>query len=105
MAGGVRSWARIAPPDRLRAEDAPNDAGGVIALRWVASPDDLPGRQDFLGYRILRARAVSGPYDSVGQVPRGFESFDDAVPNTTPFWYRVVALAAAFRPAHRAVST
>ncbi|MEW6025923.1 MAG: DUF6754 domain-containing protein [Planctomycetota bacterium] len=63
----------LTPPEELTAFDAPNDAGGRIALTWRASEqNDKPG----VSYVIYGALSPDGPWQETGRFPAtiGFKS-------------------------------
>lgn len=82
-----------APPRGVRAEDQPNDAGGVIVVAWELSADDQPDSARVTGYEVLRATAHGGPYETVGRTAaRATRYVDSAASIGVPFFYRVRAL-------------
>ncbi len=88
-----------APVTGLTAFDTDNDHGHSITLTWEPSIDDGAGLNNVLGYRIFRALAPEGPYDSVGSAVSGASTAvnagskeptsPDFVPDFTDYWYRV----------------
>ncbi len=95
----VEAVAMPAPVTGLNAFDTDNDHGHSITLTWVPSPDDGAGLNNVLGYRIFRATAPEGPFDSVGSAVAGASTTvnagakepesPDYIPDYTDFWYRV----------------
>ena len=86
----------------MKAEDAPNDGGGSIRLRWVASPDDGAGHKNVVSYNILRAISSltgAGAFDIVGSSTAGNTEFTDGhTEDGVPYIYVVEAVAAAPSP-------
>jgi hypothetical protein len=87
-----------APPTDVSAEDAPNDAGGTMTVRWLASPDDHEGGK-VRAYIIYRAEMIDGQpgeFTEVGDSPaRGtavYESMDGNVDDDSEYVYRVQAV-------------
>jgi hypothetical protein len=79
-----------APPAAVVARDAPNDAGGALAVTWTASRD-AAHLGVLAGYRILRATA-GGDFEKVAQAGPGSVSHTDyGVDNGIEYAYRVVA--------------
>jgi hypothetical protein len=85
---------------RLKGRDAPNDGGGTVSLEWVVFPLDSGNLETFSGYRVYRAGAHAGPYDSVGYArPAGPQDSafsvttgaNDSVVDGKPFFYYVKA--------------
>ncbi len=92
----------LRPPSGLHVLDAPNDAGGILLLRWELSPDDRDDDPTFAGYEIQRAETPSGPFVKVGETPARTRETQDAqgLRDGTGYYYRV----AAIRGAHGAPS-
>ncbi len=90
-----------APPVDVRAYDTPNDNGHSITLEWGLSADDGGGRNNVLGYRILRAESPDGPWEDRGISPSGSTTKTDSgvkeegdpayFPRGQDFYYKVVA--------------
>ncbi len=51
----------VAPPTEVRVQDAPNDHGHALTVRWKLSTDDGQGQNNILAYRILRTPKLVGP--------------------------------------------
>jgi hypothetical protein len=79
-----------APPQNVRAEDAPNDHGDVIVVNWEASPDEA--RNGVTNYRILRSTA-GGVFAEIATAPLHTTQLrDSGVRNGESYSYRVVAV-------------
>lgn len=81
--------AGIAPAQKVKAFDTPNDGGHAITVTWQASPDEAGGLVE--GYEILRSETQDGVFSKAGYVPYGFTDFDDQeVPkNASDYYYQV----------------
>lgn len=90
-----------APVTGLTGEDAPNDHGHAINLRWDLSADEGSGNLAFLGYIIFRAASPDGPFEERGRVLVGTNEFtdmgalteaeNDYMPDHVDYFYRVRA--------------
>ncbi|MFH2056400.1 MAG: DUF6754 domain-containing protein [bacterium] len=91
-----------APAGDVRAEDAPNDDGHAIVVRWEISPDDGGGRNNVISYKILRAESPDATvWSERDMVPNGTNEYSDAgeantespryFPKNQDFYYRVDA--------------
>ncbi|HID32485.1 MAG TPA: fibronectin type III domain-containing protein, partial [bacterium (Candidatus Stahlbacteria)] len=79
------------PPGGVRAFDTPSDAGGSITINWEVSPSE--SLDAFLGYRIMRAESTEGPFEEIGYVMKGKNSYQDqSVENRKPYYYRIEAI-------------
>jgi hypothetical protein len=56
-----------------------------VSLSWVDSSDDETG------FKILRRDSLEGDFNQIGSTTAGVNSFDDTVPSTGDYWYRVQA--------------
>jgi len=90
-----------APVANFIVKDKPNDHGHSFQLTWEVSADDVGGRRNVVGYRILRTpawkgpskapegagpewrnedgawwRLVEGEFDTVGRAPAGAAGFE-----------------------------
>jgi hypothetical protein len=84
----------ILPVTALELEDAPNDEGGHILLRWQVSADDTRGLLD--SYEIERGESRSGPFTMIGSVAGGATQFDDGdVSNRREYYYRITPVSRA----------
>jgi hypothetical protein len=84
----------VLPPTALQAYDAPNDHGGNIDLEWDLSGDDGVGRDNVIGYRIIRSESPTSGFVAIGEVPGGTTTFrDNRAPDGVSLYYRVVARA------------
>lgn len=92
------------PPTNVQAFDTPNDNGHSITLTWDLSADDGSGKNNVIGYRIMRAETPDGEFIERSQVGAGTkttqdkgvkeESDKDYFPRNHDFYYKVVALTA-----------
>jgi len=93
-----------APPLNFRAFDTPYDNGHSISLEWELSADDGQGRNNVLGYRVMRAESPDGPFVERGIVTSGGTSYNDSgvkesdspdyFPRDHDFYYKIVATTA-----------
>jgi hypothetical protein len=92
------------PPGNVAAFDTPHDRGHSITLTWELSPDDGQGKNNVIGYRIMRAESPDGPFEDRGMVPSGTTTKEDSgvketqdpayFPRNHDFYYKVVVLSA-----------
>ncbi len=84
---------RPAPPTNVSAQDAPNDQGGAILVQWQLSADDGQGLSNIILYSVYRADNEEGPFDYVGSVGSGRNTFGDGnvESNDVDFFYMVKA--------------
>lgn len=94
------------PPLNVQAFDTPYDNGHSINLTWELSVDDGQGRNNVLGYKIMRAETPEGPFTERLQVSSGTSSNQDKgikdateenkayLPRNHDFYYKIVALTA-----------
>lgn len=68
---------RPAPPEGVCAQDAPNDQGGAILVRWQLSADDGAGLNNVIIYNVYRAAGEEGPFDYIGSVGAGRDTYGD----------------------------
>jgi hypothetical protein len=54
-----------AQPTQLATEDAPNDDGKAVVLKWAASADDDESGRVVAGYVVYQAEEPQGPYGAV----------------------------------------
>lgn len=88
--GGILPALRA--PGPVRADDAPNDDGSALSLRWELSPDDREPSRLVTEYRIFRAAERGGPFEEVGLVPAGVDHYTDSdVADTVRYFYLVQA--------------
>ena len=85
-----------APPTEVAAADKPGDEGRKIVVRWKKSGDDGAGARTVVGYQLLRAKSVKGPFAPTGApTPAGQTQVVDEVPSDgADYWYTVRALTA-----------
>lgn len=69
---------RPAPPTNVTAVDAPNDQGGAILVQWEISKDDGGGLNNIILYNVFRAPSEEGPFNYLGSVGAGRNTFGDA---------------------------
>jgi hypothetical protein len=82
-----------APASGLVGEDAANDAGREIDLRWSPSPDDVAGQSKVTQYYLERARTPEGPWTIVDSVGAGTTTkSDQTVHRDTDYFYRVTTV-------------
>jgi hypothetical protein len=82
------------PPANVRAEDNPNDKGGIINIGWERSADDGAGANSVTGYEILRSAEMDGIYEHIGGAAPGATFFSDSdVKNKVKYFYKVRALS------------
>jgi len=89
-----------APPANILADDAPNDAGGAIIVRWDKSPDEGAGLDNVGAYQLLRGRSPNGPFDTVGTMTAGMTEFNDGDVEDGIDYYYVVEVIALPSPDH-----
>ncbi len=77
----------ISPPQKIRTNDTPNDAGGSITVEWAPSAEDSL----LSGYEIWRSEARDTGFAMVGYVGRGIFKFRDLddIENGREYYYRV----------------
>jgi hypothetical protein len=73
----VMPIARPAPPRDVTARDNPSDGGGKILVRWKLSSDDGAGKDNVIGYEVLRAKADDTTFTSVGMSAAGVNFYID----------------------------
>jgi len=77
------------------AADTPSDRGESITVSWDLAPQDTGAGGPVLGYRVMRARAATGPFETLAPTAPGATRYDDTtVENDTPYYYMVVTLGA-----------
>jgi hypothetical protein len=89
---GAQSGAKPIPlpPGRVVVIDTPNDPGNSVDLTWELSPDEASASVPIVGYAIERAPSAQGPFEQVGQVPLGSDSYtDNGVKDGSSYYYRV----------------
>jgi hypothetical protein len=59
----------------IKLVDKPNDHGHAVVLTWETSADDGGGKNNVLHYEIYYSMSYDGPFDSIGAVPAGENSF------------------------------
>ncbi len=79
-----------APPAGFVVEDAPNDAGHVLLLRWTPAPGAATG--DVTGYRILRAEGDGAFEEQVALGADAADWRDVSVHPDREYTYRIVAV-------------
>lgn len=81
------------PPSGLVVEDAPNDAGRSLTLRWTASPDDVANRGAVTRYNLERSESPAGPWAIVDSTIAGTTTVNDqSVDRNVDYFYRVAAV-------------
>ena len=95
--GSIAAAQPPAPPTNVRVEDAPNDAGTKLTIRWDLSPDDVAepesGKPKVVRYDILRKAEGEDEFKNAGQATSQTTETDD--PNCkrgTAYLYQVVAV-------------
>ena len=78
----------LAPPTNVRAQDAPDDGGGVINIEWQLSSDDA--RVD--GYEIYRSEG-GGDFTKVGFIGKGRQSYQDQTGDGVVYQYKVATIS------------
>ena len=78
----------LAPPTNVRAQDAPDDGGGVINIEWQLSSDDA--RVD--GYEIYRSEG-GGDFTKVGFIGKGRQSYQDQTEDGVVYQYKVATIS------------
>jgi len=82
------------PPTNIRAEDNPNDKGGIINISWDRSADDGAGANNVTAYEILRSTERDGVYEHIGGTAPGATFFSDSdVKNKVKYFFKVRALS------------
>lgn len=77
----------------VTARDAPNDAGGVVVITWLASP--LDKEEGFKGYDVHRRAPGEKTFVTVGDTAPGEFAFrDEEAEDGVEYEYRVQALVA-----------
>ena len=104
VADSVPEAALPGPPGNVAAFDTPHDRGHSITLTWELSADDGHGKNNVIGYRIMRAELPDGPFEDRGMAPSGATTKEDSgvketedpayFPRNHDFYYKVVALSA-----------
>jgi hypothetical protein len=93
-----------APAGNVVAEDAPNDDGHAIVVRWTTSPDDGQGRNNVISYKIYRAESPDAvEWEERDMVPNGTNEYKDEgevdkdnpnyFPKNHDLYYRVHAIS------------
>jgi len=98
------------PPAEVKAKDTPNDAGGSITITWTKSLDDSTGRNNVIGYEILRSTSVDGEFELVGNTTAGAQQFMDTdTKDKVEYFYKIKAvtqvLSSVSLPSQPAIST
>jgi len=99
-----------APPTDIVAKDTPNDAGNSITITWMKSEDDGAGRNNVMGYEILRSTVVDGEYEFIGNTTVGAQQFMDTdTKDKVEYFYKIKAitqvLSSISLPSRPAMST
>lgn len=82
------------PPTEIKASDTPNDAGKSITIYWKKSIDDGEGLNNVTGYEILRAVLPEGPFEKIGDTPRGETQYvDNHAQNKINYYFKVKAIS------------
>lgn len=82
----------LSAPASVRAFDTPNDNGGSITVEWEPSADDGSGKNDVVGYAILRASVAVGDMEVVGRAQAGSSRYiDDNLIRGNAYYYIVRA--------------
>ncbi len=76
-----------APPTGVTAQDAPNDEGGKVEVRWELSADDTS--MAIAGYEVHRSESADGEYEYRGFAGRGTNKYSDSVEEGLVYFYRV----------------
>jgi hypothetical protein len=77
------------PPTSITATDKPNDAGSIINLNWILSPDDA----SIDGYAIFRKGSGDTTYTRIGSTIHGVPFFEDeGVEDGVEYQYTVAAI-------------
>lgn len=83
-----------APATNIRAEDAPNDAGGAIIVSWDLSTDDGANLNNVTAYSVLRSTSPNGPFDTVGSSTAGTTKFSDGgTEDDVDYYYSILTIA------------
>ncbi len=92
---GGPATASVSAPQEVTARDAPSDAGGNILIDWTLPPQDTGPGGTVTGYRILRSRSATGPFEEIGQASPGNSQYlDNNVENGIDYYYRIETLSA-----------
>ena len=88
--------AAPAPPTDVVADDAPDDVGKAIDVRWTLSVDDVPGVRPLpvLKYEVYRQGPGESEFQLIGEETYQSAGYrDTTVVRNQPYEYRVVAVA------------
>jgi len=81
-----------AAPTNIIVRDNPSDGGGKILVRWDLSADDGRGKDNVVGYEVLRAEEGSDEFISTGMAANGVDLYIDTdADDHTQYVYKVVA--------------
>lgn len=73
----------------LSAQDVPGDNGGALRVQWTVSPDDGAGRNNVLGYTVLRKDPGETSFSERVQLGPGVTQYVDNTADTLVYIYRV----------------
>lgn len=97
------AFAAATEPGPVTARDAPNDAGGVVDITWLASP--MEKEEGFKGYDVQRRAPGKGKFATITEIPPGEAAYrDEEAEDGVPYEYRVRALPAKGPPVVLGVS-
>jgi len=84
-----------APATNLKAMDTPNDPGKSITITWTPSADDGGGRNDVIGYDVMRAEMPDGEFEVIKLLEPGSGQYVDKefgghlVENFKDYYYKI----------------
>ncbi len=97
LCGAAAVVAEEAGAAPVTARDAPNDAGGVVDINWLASPLEKEG--GFKGYDVQRRAPGEEKFATITEIPPGEAAYqDEEAEDGVPYEYRVRALPAEGPP-------
>ena len=89
---GMPPYPKPAAPTNISVKDNPSDGGGKILITWELSPDDGAGKNNVVGYEILRALEGDTVFTPVGLVSVGVNRYiDTGTDDHVTYIYKVVA--------------
>lgn len=84
-----------APATNVKAVDTPNDPGESITITWTPSADDGGGRNDVVGYDVMRAERADGKFEVIKALGPGTDRYadkefgDHQVDNFKDYYYKI----------------
>jgi hypothetical protein len=89
---GMPPYPKPSPPRDITVRDNPSDGGGRIMVGWTLSTDDGGGKENVVGYEVLRAEAGDTNFVSVGMSAAGVDFYiDSGAEDHVDYVYRVAA--------------